>query len=80
MPERRLTDRQRSLLRNIVIWKDGLAGGSYYLFADDRAVARALIKRGMVAINGPDDGSPPQFVVPTPAGREAIGMKEGEDV
>ena len=66
-----LTDKQARILRNAVAWqREHGVDAELYLFAEDRAAGRALIKRGLLAVDGEDDRSPPQFVRPTQAGLE----------
>ena len=72
MPER-LTAAQRDMLDAVVQWglKHGDDVAAYYLWPEKRARARALIRRGLLATDH-DDGSPPQFVRATAAGRRAL--------
>ena len=77
---RQLTDRQMRLLRMTVTWSAQDPDGSpYSLFAEERATARSLIKRGLLTVYGEDDGSPPQFVLPTNAGHEQASSPKTED-
>lgn len=64
-----LTAAQRSMLESVALWREKHGGdASYYLWSEARGRARALIRRGLLFTDD-DDGSPPQFVRITDAGR-----------
>lgn len=69
-----MTKPQRLLLLRAAEFR----GTSMYLWPRDRASGKALARRGWATIEG-DDYSTRLFLTITPAGREAIGVKEGED-
>lgn len=71
----RLSKKQWSLLASVRDWDDGVG---FYVFPDDRARARSLIKRGLLVSYHADDGSPPQFVSVTDAGRAALASMEAK--
>ena len=70
----RLTEAQKAMLRAVWAWK---SGAGLYLYPEERGRARALIKRGLLAVSH-DDGLPPQFVSITDAGRAALASMEAK--
>lgn len=72
----KLTEAQAQMLRACSEWEDGVG---FYLYPEDRARGKSLIKRGLL-VNFHDDDLPPQFVSITDAGRAALAALNHPEV